>query len=49
MLELVRLRLNRVDDEVAYAHDIRAYLEAGGTLAPALSVKNPAGKPSLRP
>ncbi len=29
MLELMRLRLNRVDDETTYAHDIRANLDAG--------------------
>ena len=43
MLELVRLRLNRVDDETVYARDIRAFLESGGQLAPTLSLRDPLG------
>jgi len=49
MLELVRLRLNRMDDETVYARDIRAFLEGGGQLAPTLSLRDPLGRPSLRP
>lgn len=38
MLELVRLGLNRMDDETVYARDIRAFLEGGGQLDPTLSL-----------
>ena len=48
MLDLMRLRLNHVDDETTYAHDIRAYLDAGGQLGRVLALRDPAGRPSLR-
>jgi hypothetical protein len=34
LLELVRLRLNKVDDAGHYAAKIRQYLDAGGRLTP---------------
>ncbi len=49
MLELLRLRLNAVDDELTYAHDIREFLRQGGRPAPALSLRDKVGHPSLRP
>lgn len=44
----MRLRLNRVDDETTYAHDIYAYLDGGGQLGRVLALRDPAGRPSLR-
>jgi hypothetical protein len=49
LLELARLRLNKVDDVGHYAAEIRKYLEAGGRLTPQLTVKDKLGRPSLRP
>lgn len=49
MLELLRLRINAVDDELTYAHDIREFLSTGGRPNPALTLRDPLGSPSLRP
>jgi hypothetical protein len=49
LLELVRLRLNKVDDVCHYAAKIRQNPEAGGRLTPQLTVKDTWGQPSLRP
>ncbi len=49
MLELVRLRLNRCDDEFAYSRDIRDCLEAGGPLGRQMTIRDRKGHPSLRP
>lgn len=49
MLELVRLRLNRADDPLAYAAAIRAHLDAnGGRVACQGSIRDPRGQYSLR-
>jgi hypothetical protein len=49
MLELVRLRLNRADDPVAYAAAIRGYLDTnGGRLVRQGSIRDPRGQYSLR-
>lgn len=49
MLNLVRLRLNRADDPVAYASAIRKHLdEHGGQLPAQGAIKDPPGRPSLR-
>jgi hypothetical protein len=49
MLELVRLRLNRADDPVAYAAAIRGYLDTNcGRLVPQGSIRHPRGQYSLR-
>lgn len=49
MLELVRLRLNRADDPLAYAAAIRAHLDAnGGRVARQGSIRDPRGQYSLR-
>ncbi len=49
MLELVRLRLNRADDELVYSRDIRDYLEAGGSLGKQMAIRDRKDQPSLRP
>ena len=49
LLELVRLRLNKQDDEGHYAAVIRHHLEAGHPLTPQLTVTDVRGSPSLRP
>jgi hypothetical protein len=49
MLELVRLRLNKLDDPVAYARHIRQHLENSNSQLPAQGpVRDPHGHPSLR-
>jgi hypothetical protein len=48
LLELFRFQQNRWDDEGAYSEAIREYVTAGGPLTPQLSIKDPAGQPSLR-
>lgn len=49
MLELVRLRLNRHDDPLAYATAIRTHLDAnGGKMTRQGSIADPRGYPSLR-
>lgn len=49
MLELVRLRLNRADDPVAYAAAIRAHLDTnGGRLGRQGSIRDRRGQYSLR-
>ena len=49
LLELVRLRLNLVDDQDHYAQAIRAHLAAtGGKLAEQGDIRDPRDEPSLR-
>ena len=49
MLELVRLRLNRADDPVAYAAAMRGHLDAnGGRLASQGGIRDRRGQYSLR-
>jgi len=50
LLLLMQLHANRQDDVLAYARDIRAWLEASGghPRIPRRAVTNPAGRPSLR-
>lgn len=49
MLELVRLRLNKLDDPVTYARHIRQYLDAtGGRLPTQGTIRDRIGAPSLR-
>lgn len=49
MLQLVRLRLNHVDDETLKAKYIRAFLQNGAKLAPSLSLRDPLRRFSLGP
>ena len=50
LLLLMQLHANRVEDPLAYATDIRAWLEANGgrPRTPRRAVADPAGQPSLR-
>lgn len=49
MLELVRLRINRVDDPLGYARSIRQHLDdTGGKLTAQGTIRDPRGHPSLR-
>lgn len=49
MLELVRLRLNKLDDPPEYARSIRHHLEnTGGQLPAQGTIRDPHGHPSLR-
>jgi hypothetical protein len=50
LLLLMQLHANRQDDPVAYAKDIRAWLEAnqGRPPVPRRAVSDPADRPSLR-
>jgi hypothetical protein len=48
LLELFRFQQNRWDDEGAYSAAIREHVTGGGPLTPQLSIKDPAGQPSLR-
>jgi hypothetical protein len=48
MLELVRLRINQSDDVDDYAASIRTFLDSGGRLTAQGTIRDPAGKHSLR-
>jgi len=49
MLELVRLRLNKVDDPLEYARSIRQHLDnTAGRLPAQGTIRDPSGRPSLR-
>ncbi|HZC14235.1 MAG TPA: hypothetical protein VE270_09475 [Thermoleophilaceae bacterium] len=50
LLLLMQLHANRQDDVLAYARDIRAWLEANGgrPRVPRRAVTDPADRPSLR-
>ena len=48
MLELVRIHLNREDDAGRYATAIRQHLTTNGRPSHQLTIKDPAGAPSLR-
>ena len=48
LLELFRFAENRWDDVGAYSAAIREHVTTGGKLTPQLTIKDPAGQPSLR-